>query len=155
MNTWNAANQLGWLLLAQRSALSGVGDRFSVGGSDVPTSHIVGLVMALIAVGVVLWLVARAGAKREGRGYRSPRRLFRELCRLHDINWHNRRLLRRLARFHKLPHPAQVFLEPAFLDPAKLGTAFRTHRQRLVTLQRQLFAAEEREEEPTEVARPW
>ena len=90
------------------------------------------------AIGAGLFLVARRMALRDGRSYFSTKRLFRELCQLHELDWPSRRLLWRLARAHdseasRSPVPGADLVyrrTPRFLAPT------REIKQRLFESQR-------------------
>ena len=72
-------------------------------------------------------------------GHKSHRGLFWGLCKVHGLDSASRRLLKRVVRFHRLRHPACVFIEPKWLDPAGLGPAFRSDAVSLRKLRNGLF----------------
>ncbi len=127
------------VLWANQEVLNGLSRRFQRGGADVSVSHIVVLVvLALVAVGV-WWAVGHVGARREGHSYHSAPRLFRELCRVHELDWTSRRLLRQLARAHPLAPPARVFVEPRWFDAPHLPPDLQAARSQLAALKARLF----------------
>lgn len=65
--------------------------------------------------------------------------LFSELCRLHDVDRTGRKLLRRVARHHKLRHPARLFTEPKWLDPGGVSGSLQRRRGELKALRKRLF----------------
>lgn len=102
-----------WLLTAQRT-LPGVQDLRLRSTMDL-SSLMWALILVLAVVGIVM-LATRCFAATERRRSSSPRRLFRELCRAHQLSWGEQRLLRRLAAWHKLHHVIDLFLDPARFD---------------------------------------
>ena len=116
-----------------------MGRRFRHGGSSVDTQDLLLLLTVLAVVATVIWLLSRYSKLREKRAQHSPRRLFHELCRAHKICWADRKLLRQLARWHQLPHAAQLFVAPERFDPAKLSPAFGRRAARLAALRGRLF----------------
>jgi hypothetical protein len=90
---------------------------------------------------VAVWGVARLFVRSEGEAAQnSSRALLAELCRAHRLTRRDTWFLGRLARHHRLPEPAVLFLDPRWLDPAQCGPAWRQHAARLRDLQRTLFA---------------
>jgi hypothetical protein len=140
-------------LLAQADRLQGMSQRFQSGGNRIDAVHVAMLVVALLGVGGVLWKLARLNAQREGASFNSPRRLFRDLCRFHQLDWPSRRLLWRLARSHQLEHPARVFIEPAWFDAQRLPSSLRSYNHTFAQLQTQLFSREDDRTAPAEPAR--
>jgi hypothetical protein len=69
--------------------------------------------------------------------------LFLGLCRVHRLNPQTRRLLRRIANYHRLHRPADLFLEPRWLDPARLGGPLRTRHAEIAAVRQRLFADRE------------
>ena len=69
----------------------------------------------------------------------SHRGLFWSLCKLHELDRGNRKLLRQAVQFHDLTPPSRVFTEPKWLDPAKLGAEFRSQAKALKQLRNRLF----------------
>ena len=66
--------------------------------------------------------------------------LFQGLCRTHGLNHRARRLLKQLARHHRLAQPARLFIEPKWLDPASLQGALRRRAAEVAMLRNRLFA---------------
>ncbi len=99
-------------------------------------SLLTALVLILAVIGIVM-LTSRFVSVSERRRNSSPRRLFQELCRAHELSWNERQLLKRLAAWHGLKQPAALFVEPErFLvdDPA-----LEPYRGALVELHARLF----------------
>ena len=103
------------ILLAQSDRFSDLGARFQQSG-PVPTWMPLLLAGLTVAATIALWFVARYLGLLERYRRRSQRRLFRELCRLHQLDWPSRRLLRQLAVAHGVDSPAQLFLQPEKFD---------------------------------------
>ncbi len=78
-------------------------------------------------------------AQREGRSHFSSRRLFDELCALHELDWPSRKLLHQLARAHRLEHPARVFVEPRWFEAAQIPETLAPFRVQFLQLKSRLF----------------
>ncbi|MCU0960977.1 MAG: hypothetical protein MUF48_12805 [Pirellulaceae bacterium] len=127
------------VLWANQEVLNGLSRRFQSGGAEVSVLHIVVLAVLVLVAAAVWWAVGHVGAQREGHSYHSARRLFGELCVLHELDWPSRRLLRQLARAHDLAHPARVFVEPSWFDAPQLPADLETQRPQLAALKQRLF----------------
>lgn len=129
------------VVLAAGSRLDGMRNRFSGRGAKLDTADIVVGVLVLlgIAAGIALlsYLVSRQDKRR---GFNSPRALFRELCKAHGLARSSRRLLRQLARWQRLSHPARIFLEPERFDPANLSPRLRAQIDDVRQVRDQIFA---------------
>ncbi len=76
--------------------------------------------LLVAAVAIAVWILSRQAALLERRRHtNSPRALFRQLCRAHGLKFGNRRLLWQLARYHRLEHPARLFVEPDRFELAR------------------------------------
>jgi len=64
--------------------------------------------------------------------------LFRQLCRLHNLDRSSRRLLRRLARRYKLSQPARLLVDPRWLDSVAASVP-PARRAELTGLRQRLF----------------
>jgi hypothetical protein len=112
------------------------GSRARMDAGDAVT----GLVI-LVAVILGVFILARLLARQERqRLYYSPRALFRSLCKAHQLDRQNRRLLDDLARWQRLTHPAQLFLESHRFDPVNLSPQLREKAELLQKLRDQIFA---------------
>ena len=138
------------LSLAPQSVLFGgqaryihMGRRFRPGGSNISTEDLIALLVVLVAVSAAICLLSRYLAMREKRGHNSPRRLFRELCRIHGIGWSQRQLLRQLARWHRLPHATELFVQPHCFEVQELGPAFANRHGQLTALRERLFGGKD------------
>jgi hypothetical protein len=95
---------------------------------------------SLLALLALVLLVGRWVAARRAHGYYSERGLFRELCRAHGLDWASARLLRRLAAYHRLPQPAQLFLDPSYFQADRLDGALRECGERISRIGQVIFA---------------
>jgi hypothetical protein len=100
--------------------------------------HWVGLGMFLAIVGT--WLVFRWRGARLKRRLNSPRQLLRELFRLHDVGWADRRLLLAAARRQKLKDAARFFLEPELWKQAIDTERAAPSKRRLELLQKKVLS---------------
>jgi hypothetical protein len=106
-----------------------------------PPHHITLSWMALgiLAACIITWLVFRwRNAGLNGR-HNSPRKLWRDLARLHQLSWTDRRLLSQAARKIKLREPARLFLEPELWRQALEAENHGRRLKRLSTLQKRLL----------------
>ncbi len=127
------------LLVAQSSLLQDMGSRFQAGGHTVSWVHIMLLAATAVAVVGLAALFARRISIREGQGFRSSRKLFRDLCRTHDLNWPTRRLLRQLAAAHNLPQPAELFVRPNCFQSEWVEQLPQPVREHVFELRHRLF----------------
>lgn len=63
--------------------------------------------------------------------------LFAELCRIHGLDRASRRLLKWVARQRRLTQPARLFVDPQWLDPARVGS----RRAELAAMRARLFCS--------------
>lgn len=68
--------------------------------------------------------------------------LFCSLCRLHRLDRNSRRLLKQVVQYHRMSQPARVFIDPNWLDPARLGAAWRARSPEIAALRSRLFEAD-------------
>ncbi len=95
---------------------------------------IAGLVgLALLLRGVSMW------RRRLGQGAYQPRKLFAALCRAHELDQAQQRLLALIAKSHHLPQPALIFVRPDLLSSEKLSTQFAAHRAQVETVRDRIF----------------
>ncbi len=126
-------------LLAQNARLNGLSNRFSSGGTEASVTTLLILLGVLVAGGLAFWMIAQVMAQREGQSFDSPRRLFNDLCKIHQLDWRQRFRLRRLARARRLMTPSQLFLDPAFFNRDKLDERWEPHAVQLAELQQRIF----------------
>lgn len=126
-------------LLAQHDRLQGLSQRFQTGGYHVDAAHVAMFAAALLMLTIVLWRVTRSKRFSDEQPFHNPRRLFLDLCHLHELDWSSRRLLWKLAQARGGDHPAQVFLEPSWLDAQQLPRGLATAAPAFARIQTQLF----------------
>lgn len=129
-------------LLAQRSPVMHLGDRFRPGqaGGPLGTSLLPWLV---VTVGLGLtWLVVTWLNRRRQRRRHAPRKLFRDLCKAHQLTRRQRRMLWRLAQRRQLPQPALLFLDPQSWGLEQAESLGAEAQRELTALQRRLFASQ-------------
>ncbi len=119
-----------------------MGRRFQRGAGG-NSGELLVLVLSLVAVVAVAILISRYTARRRAPGFFSNSQLFMDLCREHQLDWTDRRLLKQLAVHHEL-NPCQLFLEPVRFQEVE-GDLSRL-APRLSALRAQLFADEDQNE---------
>jgi hypothetical protein len=88
-------------------------------------------IACLAAIVLAVWIVAQLVSQSEKkRTIHHPRRLFRALCRQHQIGIRGRRALWQLAQSAQLPQHAMIFVRPDLLDN-RLGSASSRRQQAL------------------------
>ena len=101
---------------------------------------LVWLLLAAVIIAAICGAIYAATRVAHYRRYRSPAALFSGLCGVHGLSSGSRRLLKQLARAHKLSDPARVFTEPAYLDPKRLPASLRPQAAVFAGLRNRLFA---------------
>lgn len=133
------------MLLAGQAQYIHMGRRFRRGGG-VDWSDLWLPIAVIVCAAAIAWFVSRYLKLREARKADNPQALFAELCQAHRLNWSNQQLLRALANAHRLPSPAQLFVEPERFDVAPLGRAFASRQARIAALRARLFGSTADEE---------
>ena len=131
-------NWLSMTLIAQSDRFSDLGSRFQDSGQDPTWSHLV-LGGGIVATAIGIFFVAHYLGFWDRHGRRSQRRLFRELCKLHSLDWPSRRLLQRLAVVHNVDSPAQLFLQPEKFNSQHLAPALVPFAGQIDELHGRLF----------------
>jgi hypothetical protein len=108
------------------------------GGVDVP-GQIMTLLVILAVVSAVLGAAALWRTWKQRQPVDCPRRLFKELCSRHELDWPSRRLLKQLSRAYELEHPARLFVEPQLFDAARLPEPLRPFQPQLAAIKSRLF----------------
>jgi hypothetical protein len=94
----------------------------------------------ILAIAVTLILIGRYVRRFERmKSYNSPPELFRELCRLHRLDWSSRHLLKRLAAEWEMTSPALLFIEPERFNVARLPEEWQDKTPQLEQLRHKLF----------------
>jgi hypothetical protein len=94
------------------------------------------LAAGIVPVGVLLYLLNRL-ARRWRRN--SHPALFSGLCRLHGLDLGARQLLKQVVQYYRLIQPARLFIEPQWLDPARLRGPLQARAAELTALRGRLF----------------
>jgi hypothetical protein len=129
-------------LLARTRDLRSMSEGFrSVGFEDKAfETMVVGGI--ILAISLTLILVGRHFRRFERlKSYDSPPELFRELCRVHRLDWSSRRLLKRLAAEWEMTSPALLFIEPERFNAARLPADWQESAEQLNQLRQQLFGS--------------
>ena len=134
------------LLLAGQSQYMHMGRRFRRRGADIEWTELLFPIAVIAFVAGTAWLLSRYLKLRKQRNADSPQVLFTELCRVHRLDWANQQLLRALANAHRLPSPAQLFVEPERFDVESLGNAFENRKRQVVALRSRLFGGPDGDE---------
>ena len=132
------ANQAVWLLAQGRYVH--MGNRFRHGSDAGDSTTFIIFVSVLVTILVVALVAARIVAVRNAPGYFSQNGLFRELCRVHGLDWASRRLLMRLAHYQNLEDPARLFIEPARFQSEQLDGPLAEFRSQLQSIAGVIFA---------------
>lgn len=130
------------ILLAQQSRIADLGRNFRGANSELSSKDLFLVSFVVIAVAILVAVLKRLSRETPQRPTNSPRRLFRDLCRLHGLDRSTRRLLKRLARQQQLDHPSRLFVEPERFDAHNLGSLAGDQR-RLHAIRQRLFGAAE------------
>lgn len=132
---------LDMLLWAQRNPFREMGDGFRDKREHFDPTDLIFWVGALVGLFATLAILARVIARREARQvYNSPRALFRALCAAHELDRHDRAVLRKVARHYGLAQPAQLFVEPERFAAAGKNSDLNHLREHISDICRRLFA---------------
>ena len=126
MNAAHIATSALWLVPGQaEQRFHEVKTQLQSSGSDLTATHFIVFAIVAVILGIVAWRIARHVAMRDGRSYYSSKRVFQDLCRLHELDLPSRRLLQRLAKSRQLEHPGRLFLEPSWFEGAEIPSPLR------------------------------
>jgi len=125
------------VLLAARNL--GAAGRYRVQEADAG-AMLLWMMVAACGIAVVSMAIYYGSRIRHRRRHSSPILLFHGLCRLHGLDRDSQRLLRQVARHHRLPNPLRLFTEPKWLDPTALGEGLSGRANEVSSLRKQLFA---------------
>jgi len=126
-------------LWAQVNRYRAMGSRFRTSANSDWTTTIGWLVAFAIVAGVIVAIVVSRLRQREGVPFHNPRRLFNDLCRLHDLDRTQRHLLRQLASMHSVKNPAELFIEPAYFQNIANDSKLAAQRDQFEQLRQRLF----------------
>lgn len=131
-----------FFLLARTRDLRDMSEGFRSVGYEDKAFETIAAAAVIITISVTLILVGRYFRRFERlKTYDSPPELFRELCRVHRIDWANRRLLKRLAAEWEMTSPALLFIEPERFNAARLPEHWHEKTGQLEALRQRLFGA--------------
>lgn len=94
-----------------------------------------------LAIIVCLWVMKMYFSAQRQRNTNSPRQLFLDLCKAHELSRHERSLLRRLAQQHQLDQPSLLFVEPSWFSAEKTLPAWGRRFDELDQLRQRIFAS--------------
>ncbi len=127
--------------LAEADAIVHMGRHFQRGAAW-PAPQLVLLLVVIVLVAAGASALARYLSYRERASCESPKALFVELCRAHQLDRASRRLLWQFARSQQLAQPAQLFVEPDRFQLERLPAKWRKRPADLVALREKLFGME-------------
>jgi hypothetical protein len=117
-----------------------IGDNFPSSGPRLNWSDLWAWGIAAVVAAVVAAIVVAVRNRNDMEQHcDNPWKLFRELCRVHNLDRASQRLLAQVATARKFPQPAQVFLTPAAFEPANLPAGLKDKADQLLRLRGQLF----------------
>jgi len=129
-------------LLARTRDLRSMSEGFRSVGFDDKAFETLLVTGIIIAISLTLLLVGRHFRRFERlKSYDSPPELFRELCRVHRLDWSSRRLLKRLAAEWEMTSPALLFIEPERFNAARLPADWQSNAEQLNQIRQQLFGS--------------
>jgi len=129
-------------LLARTRDLRSMSEGFRSVGFDDKAFETLLVTGIIIAISLTLLLVGRHFRRFERlKSYDSPPELFRELCRVHRLDWSSRRLLKRLAAEWEMTSPALLFIEPERFNAARLPADWQSSAEQLNQIRQQLFGS--------------
>ena len=126
--------------LSHRLLVAEIGDNFPNSGPRLNWSDLWAWGIAAVVAAIVAAVVLHIRKRNDMEQFcDNPWKLFRELCRVHNLDRASQRLLAQVARTRQFPQPAQVFLTPAAFEPANLPPRLRNKGDQLLRLRGQLF----------------
>lgn len=104
-------------LLAQKQQASfrNLGDRFRAENVSIDYGQLLLLAAFILFAVLGLWYFQKWTTTKGDEGTDSPRRLFNDLCRVHELNRHERKFLWQVPRQLELECPASLFADPTHL----------------------------------------
>ena len=94
--------------------------------------------VTLLVIATIVWQTISIRRRRDFH-YDSSARLFLDLCRVHKLNWSDRRLLKQLSASRGLKSPEALFVEPEYFDMTNIPKALRASAAELRQLRHKLF----------------
>ena len=130
----------GYALLAQLSRWERLGDGLRGSRSRTDWTDFVPYLILLAFIGIVVALIMRYTKRNDtSQPCDDPQKLFRELCKVHELDGASQRLLRQIADARELQHPAQVFVRPSAFNVDHLPATLQSQSDRVGQLRTQLF----------------
>jgi len=127
-------------LLARTRDLRSMSEGFRSVGFDDKAFETLMVTGAIVVICLTLLLIGRYSRRFERlKSYDSRPELFRELCRVHRLDWSSRRLLKRLAAEWEMTSPAFLFIEPERFNAARLPADWQPKAQLLEQIRQKLF----------------
>jgi hypothetical protein len=109
--------------------------------AEIYNGIVVGL-LVLIGLGLT-WACVYFTKSLNAKLAANPRKLFKQLCRAHELSGSERRQLERLAKLSELENPAILIIDSSVWNVDELVAAKKLQpkqRERLLTLQHVLYA---------------
>ncbi len=140
MGIYLPANFQSSLLWGQVQRATSMGSRFRGESAQFGMQQVLNGLMLLGVIALAIWgLSLLLNRQDRTRRHLSHRALFRSLANAHALNFAQKRLLKELARAHRLAQPARLFLEPERFDAARLTQSLARRQGQLDTLRSKLF----------------
>lgn len=128
-------------MMASLNPLDVMGRNFRGEHAELHSSDFIGMAVLLTVVAATCYILWRFLAREESdKPYYKPRRLFRELCDVHQLDTATRALLSDLARAHGMSQPAMLFLQRERFHTDRLSADWKSRKKQLDALAIQLFA---------------
>ncbi len=128
-------------VVAQTNVFEQMGRRFRPGGNSFDVSDAIVWLSFIAGAVALVWFLHSLVTRVTQANKHSQNRLFGQLCVIHDVGWHDRRLLYRLAGVHGLPHPVHLFLSPECFQPQTLPSEMSAFQGEVAQLHATLFGA--------------
>ncbi|UUO08212.1 hypothetical protein M4951_07800 [Blastopirellula sp. J2-11] len=127
------------LLAQEQASFRNLGDRFRADSASIDISQL-SLLAAFVLFAVIgLWYLQKRLSATGDEGTDSPRRLFQDLCRIHELSRDESKLLSQVPRQLELADPASLFADPTHLVVAVRAAEDDALRHRLEHLGVRLF----------------
>lgn len=128
-------------LLAETGRLQSLGRGFRGDAAEIGLGDVLGIVALVAGLIFVMWLLSRLLARQEHKKpCNNPKKLFRELCKAHELDRTSCQLLHAIATHQRLTQPARLFLEPERFEPANLSGPLKARKKQVARLRERLFA---------------
>jgi len=102
--------------------------------------ELVTIALLCVAAGALIWGLHWLSKRQEGWLSRpNPRRLFRELCKTHQLSRHDRQLLTQLAEASDIGQPSELFLRPDLFETDSLAAEMKNWGTDLARIAEILF----------------